>query len=147
MKEIGITNPEYTYQSLQAQRCLPMHPLKKPSPGTNLPIYLTNSTFIVSTIIYPKLMQIVFTGFLFGCYKGLPSMNNIFTCASLFLFHFHFHRILFRGLVRACVNLGSLSYFVHSLVCPITHSFLDGFQPNLVHHFPKHALPVILFSA
>ena len=29
------------------------------------------------------------------------------------------------------MNPGS-SLFVHSLVCPITHSFLDGFQPNLV---------------
>ena len=26
--------------------------------------------------------------------------------------------------------------FMHSIVCPITHSFLDGFQPNLVQHFP-----------
>ena len=25
---------------------------------------------------------------------------------------------------------------VHSIVCPITHSSLDGFQPNLVQHFP-----------
>ena len=27
------------------------------------------------------------------------------------------------------------SVFVHSLVCPITHSSLDVFQPNLVQHF------------
>ena len=33
------------------------------------------------------------------------------------------------------MNPGRFSLFVHSLVCPITHSFLDGFQPNLVHPF------------
>ena len=49
---------------------------------------------------------------------------------------FHFHRTLFRGLVGASMSPGSFSLFVHSLVCPITHSFLDGFQPNLVQHFP-----------
>ena len=37
--------------------------------------------------------------------------------------------------------------FVHSFVCPITHSFLNGFQPNLYQHFPMCALPVILFPA
>ena len=32
------------------------------------------------------------------------------------------------------------SLFVHSLVCPITHSFLNEFQPNLCQHsiFSKH---------
>ena len=50
--------------------------------------------------------------------------------------YFHFHRTLFRGLAGAYVNPGIFSLFVHSLVCPITYSFLDGFQPNLVQHFP-----------
>ena len=34
------------------------------------------------------------------------------------------------------MNPGRFSLFVHSLVCPITHSFFYGFQPNLVQHFP-----------
>ena len=36
------------------------------------------------------------------------------------------------------MNPGRFSLFdnVHSLVCPIAHSSLDGFQPNLVQHFP-----------
>ena len=66
-------------------------------------------------------------------------MNNTFTCAlfffnsnSTFIFIAHF----FCGLAGAYVNLGRFSLFVHSLVCPITHSSLDGFQPNLVQHFP-----------
>ena len=34
------------------------------------------------------------------------------------------------------MNPGRFSLFVHSLVCPITRSFLHGFQPNLVQHLP-----------
>ena len=60
-------------------------------------------------------------------------MNDTFMCASFFsnstfIFIAHF----FAGLR----NPGRFSLFVHSLVCPITHSSLDGFQPNLVQHFP-----------
>ena len=69
-------------------------------------------------------------------YKGLPSMKIIFTRVSFFFF-FHFHRTLFRGLAGAYVNPGRFSLFVHSLVCPITHSFHYGFQPSLVKHFPR----------
>ena len=29
----------------------------------------------------------------------------------------------------------SFSLSVHSLICPIIHSFLNGFQPILCHHF------------
>ena len=72
-------------------------------------------------------------------YKPLPPIKNIFMHASffscLFLFSFIFIAHLFRGLVGAYVN-GRFSLLVHSLVCPITHSSLDGFQPNLVQHFP-----------
>ena len=64
-------------------------------------------------------------------------MNNIFTRVSFFLVClFHFHHTLFRWLAGANVNPGSFSLFVHSFVCPITHSSLDGFQPNLVQRFP-----------
>ena len=57
-------------------------------------------------------------------------MNIIFTRASFFpLFvSFIFIAHFFRGLAGAYVNPGIFL----SLVCPITHSFLDGFQPNLV---------------
>ena len=112
---------------------------KNHSVNTSSPVHYTKSTFIVSTIISQQLVQIVFTGFLFGHYKGLPSMNNTFTRASFFsnsnstfIFIAHF----FRELAGAYVNPGRFSFVVHSLVCPITHSSLDGFQPNLVQHFP-----------
>ena len=102
---------------------------------------VTNSTFIVSTIASQQLVQIVYISFLFGCYKGLPSMNNIFTRTPFFLFVsmflcFIFIAHFFRGFAGACMNPGSFSLFMYSLVCPITHSSLDGFQPNLVQHFP-----------
>ena len=80
-------------------------------------------------------MQIAFTGFLFGRYKGLPSMNNILR-ACRFSCLFHFIARFFHGLAGAYVNPGRFSLFVHSLACLITHSSLDGFQPNLVQHFP-----------
>ena len=79
---------------------------------------LNNSTFIVSIIVSLRLVQIVFTSSSHGRYKELPSMNIIFMRMSFFS--------LFVSFV-----------FMHSLVCPITHSFLDGFQPNLVQHFPQ----------
>ena len=109
---------------------------------TNTPIHYTNSTFTVSTIIVLKLVDIHGTSFLCVSYKGRPSINNIFTCASfffsLFLCLFHFHRTLFRGLSWAYVSPGNIfsnSLFMHSLCSPITHSFLDGIQPNLYQHF------------
>ena len=116
-----------------------MRPRSKNHPvNTSSPVHYTNSTFIVSTIVSQQFVQIVFTGFLFGRYKGLPSINNTFTHASFFsnsnstfIFIAHF----FRGLAGAYVNPGRFFLFVHSLVCPITHLSLDGFQPNLVRHF------------
>ena len=114
-----------------------MHPRSKNLPvNTYSPVHYTNSTFIVSTIVSQQLVQIVFIGFLFGHYKGLPSMNNTFTRVSFFSCLFHFIAHFFRGLAGAYVNPGRFSLFVHSLVWPITHSSLNGFQPNLVHHFP-----------
>ena len=41
-----------------------------------------------------------------------------------------------KGMVFQVSEVFSNSLFVHSLVCPITHSFLDRFQPNLLQHFP-----------
>ena len=105
--------------------------------NTNSPVYYTNSTFIVSTITSQQLVQIIFTSFLFGRYKELPSMNNIFACMSFFFLFVCF--ISSHTFSWACGSLcepRSFSLFVHSLVCPITHSSLDGFQPNLVQHFP-----------
>ena len=77
-------------------------------------------------------MEIICIGSSHGHYKGLPSMNIIFKRMSFFS--------LFLSFSWACGSLREprkFSLFVHSLVCPITHSFLDGFQPNLVQHFPQ----------
>ena len=87
-------------------------------------------------------MQIIFIGSLHGHYKGLPSMNNIFTRALFFSFLFLSfifiaHCTLFSWACESLCEPQKLSLFVNSLVCPITHSFLDGFQPKLVQHFPQ----------
>ena len=83
-------------------------------------------------------MQIIFTGSSHGRYKGLPSINIIFKHASfLLLCFFHFHHTLFLWACRSLHESRKFSVFVHSFICPITHSFLDGFQLNLVQHFPQ----------
>ena len=65
-------------------------------------------------------------------------MNIIFMHASFFLVSlFHFHRALFSWACGSLCEPRKFSLFVHSPVCPITHSFLDGFQPNLVQHYPQ----------
>ena len=59
--------------------------------------------------------------------------------ATFFFFLFHFHRTLSSwacGSLREPRKHFSNSLFVHSLLCQITHSFLNGFQPNLCQHFP-----------
>ena len=82
-------------------------------------------------------MQIVSTGSSHGHYKRLPSMNIIFTHASFFSCLFlSFSSHTFSWACGSLREPRKFSLFVHSLVCPITHSFLDGIQPNLVQHFP-----------
>ena len=67
----------------------------------------------------------------------LPSIKNILGARHYFSY------IFFRALVGACVNPRNFSLFVHSLVCQITHSFLNGFQSNLYQHF-SHACMLYL---
>ena len=103
--------------------------LKKPSPW-HLFTRLLNKWY---------LQCIHYTSFLHVLYKLLPPNKNILGARHFFSVSlFHFHHTLFRGLAGARVNPGSIfsnSLFVHSLVCLITHSFLNGFQPNLYQHF------------
>ena len=102
-----------------AQKTIPLAPIH---PFTKQMV----RTFIVPRIVDPKLIQIVFTCFsyeaLFLCVRGF----------FLFVSLFHFHCTLFSWVVGACVNPAP---FVLSLVCQITYSFLNGFQPNLYQHF------------
>ena len=117
MEEIGTSNPEYyhcefsgTCSCAHARKTIPLAPIH---PFTKQIV----TTFILSIIIYPKPMQIIFTVFLYEPYKGLPSMNNFFM-RFIFSSLFHFHCTLFHGLAGVCMNPRSFSLFVHSLVCP-----------------------------
>ena len=90
---------------------------------------------LVSIIVSSRLVQIVFTGSSHGRYKGLLSMNIIFMRVSFYFLLSLFLSFSLHTFSWACGSLyepRKFSLFVHSLVCPITHSFLDGFQPNLV---------------
>ena len=97
--------------------------LKKPSPSHPF----TNSALIMSRIVDPKFVEIVFTSFSYAPYIVLPSINNIFTCMTFFLdslLNFHY------GLAGAYVNPRRILIIFILLVCQVTHSF-HGLQPNL----------------
>ena len=66
----------------------------------------------------------------------LPSIIFLRARHFFLLCFFHFHRTLFSWAFGSLREPRKFSLFVHSLVCPITHSSLDVFQPNLVQHFP-----------
>ena len=89
------------------------------------------ATITVSRIVNLKFFDIHDRSFSHAAYKFFPSIKNILNVSFFFLL-VHF--------LWACRNLQepwdfSNSLVVHSLVCPITHSFLDDFQPNLHRHF------------
>ena len=65
------------------------------------------------------------------------SLNEVLCNHAIILLFIHFHRTVFCGVVELAQTLEvfSNSIFVHSLVYPITRSFLNGFQPNLYQLF------------
>ena len=106
---------------------------KNHPPDTNSPVYYTNSTFIVSTII--DLQSIILFCHTRPINALLPSIifyaRIVFSSLFVsFIFIAHF----FVGLQEPARTL-KFSLFVHSHVCQITHSFLNRFQPNLCQHF------------
>ena len=117
--------------------------LEKPSPLAPIHLFAKQivRTFIVSRIIDPKLVQIIFTCFSHVPYKALPSINNIFMCTLFFFFlSFSFSLHTFCGLGEP----RRFSLFVHSFVCQMTHSFLTDFSQTCVSTSPMYALPVIV---
>ena len=66
----------------------------------------------------------------------LPSIIFLRARRFFLLCFFHFHHTLFSWACGSLREPRKFSLFVNSLVCPITHSSLDVFQPNLVQHFP-----------
>ena len=88
------------------------HPL-----GTHLLVYLTNSTIIVSRIVDPHLVAILFTSF---SYKPFPSIKNIFMHAPFFLFLSSFLSHTFSWAWGACVNPGrffKFSFYAYISLC------------------------------
>ena len=77
-----------------------------------------------------------FTSSYHVAYKPLPSIKNIFTRALIFLVSFLISSTPFSWACGSLCEPQKFFFFVHLLVCPITHSYLDGFQPNLVQHSP-----------
>ena len=110
--------------------------LEKPSPWHQF-------TRLLNKYVVPSLYPELFTQSLcrsfsliscMGFIKGF--LSSIKFCLCRFSSLFYFHRTPFSWACRSLRNPRRFSLLVHSLVCPITHLFLDGFQPNLVQHFP-----------
>ena len=107
----------------------PIHPFTKQMVPSLCPESLTRSLF--------QLFSPVFRKHPIKCF--LPSIPFYTLVVFFFVcfYYFHFHHTPFCGLAGACMNpeFYSNSLFVHSLVCQITHSFLNGFQLNLYQHY------------
>ena len=108
---------------------------RKPSPWHLFTRLLNKySTFNVSRIVDSKSFDIHYLSFPHVPYKHLPPNKSILGTHrfSLFLLSFSLHTFLW-----ACgSSCEPRKYFSIIFLCSlITHSFLNGFQPNLYQHF------------
>ena len=131
MEEIGVT-----YLKYQPLRVL-WHPCMLENHGTHnafthlLDKQTSNGTFIVSSTYAVDLKFIENHFHHFSVFTFLQSKIK---CTLFFPFYtFIFITHFFVGLhAEACVKIFStLFLFIH---CQITHSFLNGFQPDLCQH-------------
>ena len=116
MEEIGATNPKY--QPLQVLWLLFVRSHSKTIPLS--PIHLFTKQMVPSFSCDFRMHPIKYF---------LPST----TFASFFLVSFSSHT--FSWACGSFCEPRKFSLFLHSLVCQITHSFPNGFQPNLCQHY------------
>ena len=124
-----------------------MVPVHVPMLKKTIPLVLiqTNSTFIVSIIIYQRSFSPAFLVCFIKYF--LPSITFLRVCHFFFI-SFSLHT--FCGLVRACGNLCepcNVFFFVHSLECLFNNSLISDFSQACVITSPMHALSAIPFSA
>ena len=99
---------------------------------------------LVPSVNLEKFIEISPVTLLIQPYKFLLPPQKKFIWSSFFSY-FHFHHTLLVGLLEPG-TLFSKSLFVHSLVCLITYSFLNGFQSNLNQHFSICSTSEVIFS-
>ena len=76
----------------------------------------------------------------------LPSITFLGICHFVFVsFIFIAHFLWACGSLCEPWKFFQTLFFVHSIVCQITHSFLNGFQPNLCQYF-SHVCPTCYTS-
>ena len=74
-----------------------------------------------------------------------PIHQKYFRCPLFFFFYFLlFSSHTFLWACGSSCEPRKCSFFVHSLVCQITHSFVNGFQPNLYQHL-SHVCSNLLY--
>ena len=107
-----------------------MHPHLKNHPlGTHS---LTNSTFNVSRIIELKLFDILSRKYLINSFQK-------YLCTCHFLnFYLYTFSWAWRSLHKPQIFFHLLVCTVHSLVCPITYSFFNGFQQHFPHVYSTY---------
>ena len=122
MEETGVTIPEY--HAAIASFMVPIHAsmLEKLSPWH----LFTRLLQTVHLWCQESLTRIIFTNSLYAAYKLFLPFLQVHRFSSLF----HFHHTLFPGLAAR-----SLHESRKFSICQITHSFFNGFHPNLCQHF------------
>ena len=141
MEEIGTTNPKY-HRTPIVSLMVPInfvHPRLKNHPlGTSIAIQFTKQ-------MVPSMCPVSFTRSLSQLVSPVFGKRPIkcFLPSIIFLRARHFF-LLFLSFSShtfswAYVNFGSFSLFVHSLVCQITHSFLNRFQQTCTYQHFSHA--------
>ena len=137
MERVGATNPEYQpLRVLMARRSCaharktiplaPIHPFTKQMVPSLYPESLARS---LSRSFSPVLCARLYKRASFH-QRTLFTRTSFFFFVCFFVSLFHFHRTLFSwacGSLREAPEVFfSNSLFVHSLLCQITHSFLNG---------------------
>ena len=137
MEEIGVPNPKYQPQRILWRSIVRPRSRNHPFQSNQLITRELVSSLFPWTISWSWSKSV--SPVLWYILIKLPSSPQKFLRGSRFFFYFltffHFHRTLFVGLRDPGDFNFQNTHFVHSLVCLIIHSFLDGFQPNLHQHF------------
>ena len=130
MKEIAVP----PILSMRVKWCPFMHPHLKTIPLAPIHPFSKQMIHLLcpESLFSPVLCVCLIKGFLPS--TAFLCVRHFFFVSFIFIAHFS------GGLIGAYVNPGSFLKlsFVHSVLCQITHSFLNGFQPNLYQHF-SHA--------
>ena len=133
MEEIGINNPEYQLLRILWRSIVRPRPLNHPFQPNPLVTWELVSSLTTLTISW-SWSKSVSSFFWYSLINSLPHHKNFLRGSRFFLLSYFLS--FSSHTLRDPRNFNfQNTRFVHSLVCRIIHSFLNGFQPNLHQHF------------